>query len=198
MQDRRVQLWVVGIFLALVVGLTIFAAFFSSGVIGNTPTFNATQTSAITASDWTKGPKDAKISVIEYGDFQCPACGAYEPIVEELEKEYATNVLFVFRNFPLFQIHQNAMISAQAAEAAGLQGKYWEMHDLLYAKQNDWAETATNAVVSKYFDAYAQSLGLDVAKFNADIDSAAVKQAVQDDIQAGNAAQVDHTPTFFV
>jgi protein-disulfide isomerase len=113
-------------------------------------------------------------------------------------QEYGDRVIFVFRNFPLVQIHQNAMISAQAAEAAGLQGKYWEMHDLLYEKQTEWSNAAVDKVVAQHFQGYAQSLGLDVQKFLADIEGDAVKQKIEKDISAANAAEVDHTPTFFI
>jgi protein-disulfide isomerase len=193
--ERRAQIWMVGIFLAAIVAVTVFAALFG----GSTPTqtFQGSTTVPITASDWTRGNAGAKVSVIEYGDFQCPACGAYEPMVQELERQYAQTVQFVFRNFPLPQ-HGNAMITAQAAEAAGLQGKYWEMHDLLYQKQAQWSDVSGGSIVADYLDSYALSLGLDVKKFNTDINSDAVKQKIQNDLASANAAQVDHTPTFFV
>jgi protein-disulfide isomerase len=195
--QRRTELWILGIF-ALVVVLAVIAAAFLSGSVSPQSAFKATTVPAITAADWQRGNTQAKVSVIEYGDFQCPACAQYEPIMEQLEKEYAGNVIFVFRNFPLYQIHQDAMISSQAAEAAGLQGKYWEMHDLLYKNQPQWETASADTVVSKFYDGYAQSLGLNVSKFDTDINSDAVKAKVQKDLDSGNAAQVDHTPTFFV
>lgn len=159
--------------------------------------FVATTAAPITSADHQTGSTTAAVSLIEYGDFQCPACGAYEPIVEQLRSLYGEKVRFVFRNFPLPQ-HQNAPGAAKAAEAAALQGKYWEMHDLLYTKQNDWADASPGSVVSQYFNGYAQSLGLDVAKFDQDMNSAAVATKLQNDISSANAARVDHTPTFFV
>ena len=202
-REQRTQLWVAGIFLAVIIVITVFAALVSShSTASTTPaSFTATQTAPLTSADHEHGDATAKMTLIEYGDFECPACGAYEPIVEQLYKTYGDRVLFVFRNFPLYQIHPFAMIGAQAAEAANLQGKYWEMHDLLYAKQAEWtANTALSAsdVASKYFNGYAQSLGLDVAKFDTDINSAAVTARVQADLASGNAAQIDHTPTFFI
>ena len=204
--EQRTQLWVAGIFLAVIIAITVIAAIASSGSNPSTtsPTaFTATQTSAVTPADHVRGNANAKVTLIEYGDFECPACGAYEPLVQQLYSTYKDKILFVFRNYPLYQIHPHAMISAQAAEAANLQGKYWEMHDLLYTKQTDWASNANAAVpdstiLSKYFDGYAQSLGLDMAKFNNDINSSAVKTVVQNDLALGNAAKVDHTPTFFI
>jgi protein-disulfide isomerase len=118
--------------------------------------------------------------------------------MDQLFQQYQSKVLFAFRNFPLYQIHPNAEVSAQAAEAAGIQGQYWQMHALLYKNQNDWASDTSGDVVTKYFDVYAQQLGLDVSKFNSDVNSTAVKGKVQADTVLGNQAQIDHTPTFFV
>jgi protein-disulfide isomerase len=196
--QRKTEVWIIAIFMVVLVAAVVAAGFLSSKVAPAQANFNATIVPPVTSADWTRGDATSTVSVIEYGDFQCPACGAYEPIMEQLTAQYGSNVLFVFRNFPLFQLHQDAMISAQAAEAAGLQGKYWEMHDLLYAKQGEWSLAPADTVVAKYFDVYAASIGLSVAKFDADISSAVVKAKVQHDLDTGNAAQVDHTPTFFV
>jgi len=196
--QRKTEVWIIAIFLIVIVVAVVAAAFFSSALSPAQGTFVATTVPAITAADHARGDTSAKLTVIEYGDFQCPACGEYEPIMEQLTADYGNRVEFVFRNFPLFQIHQDAMIGAQAAEAAGLQGKYWEMHDLLYAKQAEWPLASADTVVSKYFDGYAQSLGLNVTKFDSDINSDAVKNRVQSDISTGNAAKIDHTPTFFI
>ncbi len=193
------EVWFILGFLVLgIVGAIIVAV--SAGNSSNATTYavNATVVPPLIASDWVEGNRSGKVSVIEYGDFQCPACGEFESIWDQLVKTYGDRVAFSFRNFPLYQVHPNAGISAQAAEAAGLQGKYWEMHNLLYAKQNDWADVATGDVAAKYFDPYASSLGLDVARFNSDITSDAVKNKVDGDVATANGAQVDHTPTFFV
>ena len=196
--QRTTEIWVIGIFVAVVVIGTGIAAFSSHGNTTASTQFVATTIPELTSADWARGNTNAAVSVTEYGDFQCPACGAYEPIMQQLTKDFGTSVKFAFRNFPLYQIHQDAMISAQAAEAAGAQGKYWEMHDMLYAKQNEWSVEPAASVVKKYFDGYAQTLGLNVAKFDTDIDSSAVKAKVQKDIDSGDAAKVDHTPTFFI
>ncbi|HTR18683.1 MAG TPA: thioredoxin domain-containing protein [Candidatus Paceibacterota bacterium] len=195
--ERSTQMWLVGGFIVVVVAVVVIAAVASQGAQPGT-TFVATTVPAIDSTDHVKGDTNSKVSVIEYGDFECPACGEWEPIVEQVEADYGNRVEFVFRNFPLYQIHPNAKIAAQAAEAAGLQGKYWEMHDLLYKNQNNWVNASNNSVVSQFFDGYAQSLGLDVTKFNADITSSAVIARVQRDIDSGDTAKIDHTPTFFV
>ena len=199
--DRRMQLWLVGGFIVVIVVVVIIAAIASQGATQSGTTFTATTVPAIDSSDHVTGDTSSPVTVIEYGDFECPACGAWEPFVEQLEQAYGNRVEFVFRNFPLTQIHPFAMIGAQAAEAANLQGKYWQMHDLLYKDQGQWtANTSLTPaqVVSQFFDGYAQSLGLNVTKFNQDINSSAVIARVQRDITSGNNAQIDHTPTFFV
>lgn len=197
--QRKTEVWAIAGFMVVLVVAVIAAGFLSTKISPPQANFKATTVPPLSASDWVRSSNpQAKVSLIEYGDFQCPACGQYEPLVEQLMSQYGDRVLFSFRNFPLFQIHQDAMISAQAAEAAGLQGKYWEMHDLLYKTQNEWSLTSADAVVTKYFDGYAKTLGLDVAKFDADINSDTVKNKIQRDIDSANAAEVDHTPTFFI
>lgn len=197
--SRRKELFIGASFVVIIVALMIFAGVVSSGKSStDKAAFTGTQTSAIVADDHIKGNPAAAVSVIEYGDFQCPACAAYEPIWNKLQEAYGDKVTFVFRHFPLYQAHKNAEISAQAAEAAGLQGKFWEMHDLLYAKQSEWSKASTKSVVADYFDKYAASLGLDVKKFDTDMQSDAVKDKIQKDVAGANAAQVDHTPTFFI
>ncbi|MBI3380006.1 DsbA family protein [Candidatus Gottesmanbacteria bacterium] len=133
-------------------------------------------------------------TLVEFGDFQCPACGTYHPIVKQLIVEFKDNLSFIFRNFPLNQ-HQNAKISAYAAEAAGNQGKYWQMHDAIYESQTKWS-LSQNA--KDIFIQYAQSLGMDTNQFKIDLDSDKIKKKVERDIADGNTAGVDATPTFFL
>jgi protein-disulfide isomerase len=198
-ETNKTTLWFIIGFIVLVIGGLVVAGIYSAGSPSSSSNnFVSTTAPGITASDWKEGNPNAKITLVEYGDFECPACGAYFPIVQQLVANYSSTVLFVFRNFPLYQVHQNAGISAQAAEAAGLQGKYWQMNNLLYEKQNEWATIPPDQVVSQVFDVYAQSLGLNVDKFNQDISSSAVLNKIKADVSTGDAAQIDHTPTFFV
>lgn len=132
--------------------------------------------------------------LVEYADYQCPACAAYYPIVKQLEKDFEGKVTFVYRYFPLFQIHQNANYSAYAAEAAGLQGKFWQMHDVLYAHQTEWSERLDAKVV---FKGYAESLGMDGAKFLSDFDSDAVHARVRRDYDEADRLGLSGTPSFF-
>lgn len=196
-------IWFIVIFMIVVTMGVIVAGIMSSKSASSTNTdtssgFVATTAPAITSTDWTEGSSTAKVSLIEYGDFQCPACGQYYPLVKQIIADYGDRVLFVFRNFPLYQVHADAGIAAQAAEAAGLQGKYWEMNNLLYEKQNEWSVVTPDAVVKKYFDGYAASLGLNVSTFDRDITSVRVMGKIQTDAAGATSAQVDHTPTFFV
>lgn len=150
---------------------------------------------ALTASDWVKGNKDARVVLIEYSDFQCPACRTYYPVVKQLTAELGDRVAFVYRHFPLRSIHANAEMAARAAEAAGKQEKFWEMHDRLFEKQDVWAPERS---VQETFAFYAGELGLNVEQFKNDMKSGEVKDAVSDDYASGTAAQVNGTPTFFV
>lgn len=198
----KITLWFIGGFLIVVAAVVVIAAAVSGTGTGNptaTPGFMATTVPAITAADWREGnTTSSKVSVIEYGDYECPACGAYFPIMQQLLQNYGNRVEFVFRNFPLYTLHPDAGIAAQAAEAAGLQGKFWQMHNLLYTDQNTWVNDTPTNVVKDYFNGYAQSLGLNVSQFDSDINSAKVKDKIQTDVTSGNAAQIDHTPTFFI
>ena len=150
----------------------------------------------VTSADHILGPADAPVTLIEYGDFQCPACGAYFSLVERLTTEASTTVRLVFRHFPLYPLpHPNSLISAEAAEASGLQGKFWDMYRLLYKNQSDWANLA-DAHQAMY--GYAQELNLDMTKFKADLDSSAVKDAVMKDSDEAQQLGINSTPTFFV
>lgn len=149
----------------------------------------------ISENDNVRGNPAASVVVIEYGDFQCPACGAYHPLVQQVQKDLGEKVAFVFRHFPLSSIHPNAEIGSRAAEAAGEQGKFWEMHDMLYEKQAEWS---TSADARTILIGFAQSLGLDTGQFKVDLNSKKVKDKVNADRNSGTGAKVDATPTFFV
>jgi protein-disulfide isomerase len=142
-----------------------------------------------------KGQKG--VTLIEYGDFQCPACEGYEQTVEQVRSKYADDIYFQFRNFPLTNLHPNAFAAARAAEAASLQGKFWEMHDLLYAQVN-WQQWTQSSNPSDYFNRYATQLGLDVNKFKDDFASDAVNGTVNADLNEANRLGLNGTPSFFL
>lgn len=144
--------------------------------------------------DHVRGNRDAKVVLIEYGDLQCPACGSYYPILKSLEAEFGDDVAFVFRHFPLISIHPNAFSASRAAEAAGNQGKFWEMHDRLFETQNSWGQVATNQ--QSLFEAYATELSLDIEQFRADYASSEVADRINRDIASAKEFDVRSTPTF--
>jgi protein-disulfide isomerase len=142
-----------------------------------------------------RGRADAPVLIEEYGDFKCPPCGFFHPILKRLEGEYQTQLRVAFHHFPLRAMHKNAAEAARAAEAAALQGKFWQMHDLLFEKQKEWNEAATARPV---FQGYARTLGLDVQKFTQDMDSTTVSNRVMADETGGTARGVTGTPTVFM
>ena len=144
---------------------------------------------------WSKGEKSAKAVLVEYSDFQCPACRLYYPIVEQLVKDCDGELDLIYRHFPLAQIHRNALPAALAAEAAGTQGKFWEMHNLLFDNQDIWKDLADP---KSAFEAYANTIGLDIVKFRADISSEKVMDSVKESYKSGLKMGLQGTPTFFL
>lgn len=160
----------------------------------NTPEPQATLADTIAADDWVSGNKDAKALLVEYSDFECPACGAYHPLVKRLVEEMGNDFAFVYRHFPLQQ-HKHAKLAAYAAESAGNQGKFWEMHSMIFDHQKDWSGANDARVI---FIGYAESLGLDRAQFEKDMDSDTIKDKVADSYSAGVKLRIAGTPTFFL
>lgn len=149
----------------------------------------------VATDDYVVGPNDAPVTLIEYLDFECEACGAYFPIVKQLEKDFPNDLRVVLRYFPL-PGHKNGLPAALAVEAAARQGKYIEMHDLLFTEQETWGEKP--AATPLVFESYAQRLGLDMVQFKQDVASQSVKDRVQRDVDAGRALGNGGTPTFFL
>ena len=148
----------------------------------------------VTDTDWVKGATSTDMTLIEYSDFQCPACGAYYPLVEKVFSDYSSKIRFVYRHFPLTQ-HPNAIPAAQAAEAAGMQGKFWDMYNQLFTTQESWATSTDPKAV---FVGYAKTLGLDVEKFTSDYDLPSIKRKINMSVKGGLKAGVSSTPTFFL
>lgn len=149
----------------------------------------------INASDIIKGNDTAKYTLLEYSDFQCPACSMYQPLVKKLSEEFPNDLKVIFRNFPLSEIHPNANISAYAAQATSLQGKFWEMADILFSRQSEWS---TLEKPEEKFISYAQELNLDLEKFKTDLTSAETKDKVSKDRISAESNNLNSTPTFFV
>jgi formate-nitrite transporter family protein len=133
-----------------------------------------------------RGAADAPVTLEEYGDFQCPPCGRLAEPLQQIENDYGPRLRVIFRNFP-FTIHEHAFEAAHAAEAAGLQGRFWEMHDLLYREQANWAKIKD---VQPLFDSYAGTIGLNLDRFKKDVTSEKVKEKVEADRQMGEASHL--------
>ena len=161
----------------------------------NKPVTPTNEILSVVSDDWVKGNKDAPITIVEYLDFECEACGAYYPVIKRLSEEYKDEVRFVVRYFPL-PGHKNSMTSALAVEAAGKQGKYWEMHNTLFENQRDWGEKQIPD--PKIFEDYARQIGLDMNQYERDIISQEVKSRIERDRKSGQKLNLQGTPSFFL
>ncbi len=140
--------------------------------------------------DHIQGPADAPLTLLEYGDYECPYCGAAYPIVKQVQAQLGDRLRFVFRNFPITTSHPHAERAAEAAEAAASEGKFWEMHDLLYENQQRLEDADLHR--------YAEQLGLDVQAFAEDLANGAHMGRVREDFMSGVRSGVNGTPTFYV
>lgn len=153
------------------------------------------EVAAVRPDDWAEGPAEAPVTLIEYADFQCPACRAYAPIVDELLKQRPDMVRFVYRYLPLTTIHKNALPSAYAAEAAGRQGQFFELLHALFDHQDEWKDLS-NAKAKDAFAGYASDLKIDMDRFDADRESQAVKDRIGDSAAESARLGFESTPTF--
>lgn len=144
----------------------------------------------VSQADHAQGNLEADLVIVEYGDYQCPYCGAAYPVLKELMKEFGSQIKFVFRNFPLSEMHQYARPAAIAAEAAHLQGKFWEMHDAIYENQRDLNENLLMKL--------AEQLNLNIPQFEKDLKSIELAEKVDSDFESGIVSGVNGTPSFFV
>jgi protein-disulfide isomerase len=144
----------------------------------------------VSARDHAEGSEGAVVTLVEYGDYECPHCGRAYPIVKEIQKRLGSRLRFVFRNFPLAQIHPHAQHAAEAAEAAAAQGKFWEMHDVIFEHQN--------ALDDRHLAEYAAGLSLDKARFQHELTSHTHATRVREDFLSGIKSGVNGTPTFFI
>jgi protein-disulfide isomerase len=155
---------------------------------------NATA-NTITADAHVRGEATAPVTLEEFGDFQCPPCGALYPELKKIEAEYGPRLRVVFRQSPIISLHKHALNAAHAAEAAGLQGRFWEMHDMLYENQAKWDKAED---VRPIFSDYARALNLDVQRFNTDMDGTEVSKRILNDQNRAASLHVKGTPTLFI
>ncbi|MDP3956111.1 MAG: thioredoxin domain-containing protein [bacterium] len=152
----------------------------------------------IREDDWVRGATStSELALYEYSDFQCPACRAYEPILAEIMTEFGSRISLVYRHFPLKSIHFNANQAAMASEAAGLQGKFFEMHGLLFSEQSVWSSLSSEEMKAKVLE-FATTLDLDVVKFESDLSSSQIAEVVSADLADGQSLGVNSTPSFFL
>ena len=141
------------------------------------------------------GPENAPVTLEEFGDFECPPCGLLHPVLKTMEKEFGPRLRVIFREFPLVPTHPNALPAARSAEAAGLQGKFWEMHGLIYENQRSWHEEVD---ARPTFEGYAKKIGIDLERFRRDLTSQVVEQRIFLDGKRAHALGVKGTPTVFL
>jgi protein-disulfide isomerase len=144
----------------------------------------------VSGRDHAQGPEDAPLTLVEYGDYECPYCGQAYPIVKRVQERLGEDLRFVFRNFPLREMHPHAQHAAEAAEAAGVQGRFWEMHDYVFEHQR--------ALSDRHLREYAALLGLDEERFDRELTSHAHAARVRQDFSSGVKSGVNGTPTFFI
>jgi protein-disulfide isomerase len=145
---------------------------------------------AVGTRDHTQGPANALVTLVEYGDYECPYCGRAYPIVKEIQRRLGDQLCFVFRNFPLSEMHPNAQQAAEAAEVAGAQREFWAMHDMLFENQQ--------ALELEDLRGYAQAIGLDSARFDREMEAHTAAARVREDFISGARSGVNGTPTFYI
>jgi protein-disulfide isomerase len=193
-EERNKKVKKILVFVGLFVVLAL--ATFTLIQFVNSPQSNTTiNIPPINNTDIKIGDSKGKVVLTEYADFQCPACAAYHPLVNQLLKDYQGQIYLVYRFFPLTTVHQNAMIAAQAGYAAYLQGKFEDMYNMLFDNQASWA-TASNP--EDIFISYAKKLGLDTNKFQKDLEAGETKNFIQNEYNQGLSAGINSTPTFFI
>lgn len=193
MLNKKETYILIAIIIILITGFLFLGAYLKNNSLNNN---SILPPDAAVSSDWIKGDKNAKTILIEYSDFQCPACAAYHPLVKKISEELGDKMAFIYRHFPLSQ-HQNAKLAATASEAAGKQNKFWEMHDLIFENQKDWSNLS-NSRAKELLAQYAETLNLNIEQFKNDMDSDEIKNKINSDLKSGAIAKVNSTPTFFL
>lgn len=180
--------------------IVIFAAFTIGGQSGTqqgqTEVLNESQKELLVRKNsHTDGNPKSKVTVVEFADFQCPACATGHTVMIRIKAEYKDKVRFVYRHFPLTNSHPNANIAALASEASSAQGKFWQMHDKLFENQNEWSGEKDPSGI---FAEYAKEIGLDVDKFTQELKAKKYESIVQSDVADANRLGINSTPTFYI
>jgi protein-disulfide isomerase len=186
---KRIIFW-------LVAGLVIIGGFLMIIFANTGPVNNNQHIGEVGTDEWMKGNPSAKVTLVEYSDFQCPACKAREMQSKEILGEFGSHIKFVYRHFS-WDYHERAFLASQASEAAGIQGKFWEMHDKIFENQEVWSKQSEDAA-EESFISYASELKLDVGKFKSDLHSDEVKNEIEKDHASGEEAGINATPSYFL
>jgi protein-disulfide isomerase len=184
--------------IAIIVAVLVVVGFVLIRARRNQPAFEDGLSNAQTTPSNQATPRkssDVVVTLEEFGDYQCPPCGLLHPTLKSLKQEYGPNLNFVFRNLPIVSLHKNALVAAQAAEAARVQNKFWEMHDLLYENQKLWEEDINPKTI---FIKFAADLGLDVPRFTKDMGDAQIQLRIQADQDAAAQLGIVGTPTILI
>lgn len=203
--ENKTFLVVIGIIIAVIAGVLVLSNTAESPSSNN----SANEALQVKETDHQKGAQvpagivsgaeneetEASVVLVEYGDFQCPACASVFPLVEQVVSDYEDEVSFVFRHYPLTQIHPNAMVAHRAAEAAAQQDMFFEMYEQLYTNQQQWSEAEEPFELVQN---YAETIGLDMVQFEQDYNDPATLSRVNEDLQNGGQVGVSGTPTFFL
>jgi len=189
------NIWVVG-FAVLFVGaiFAMWAAGKDSAIPPTAPVVQENADISVSENDHIKGSFDAQVTLVEFSDFQCPACKAYAPILSELSRQFPNELRIIYKHFPLRSIHPGAESAARASEAASLQGKFWEMHDVLFENQDVWGRAPSRNL----FEKYASEIALDTEQFVRDFESSAVRERVTLDASLSAELGLNSTPSFYL
>lgn len=179
---------IMAVLIAVFIGVVIYTK-------NNDDSGTDTGSNSTEGSNYVVGTGTDGVTLVEFADFQCPACRSYYPVTTQIKEKYGDRIKFQFRHFPLVQIHKNAMVAHRAAEAAGRQDKFWEMHNLLYERQQAWEGSNNPTAI---MEDYASELGLNIDKFKTDFASESVNDTISADIKAGQAIGANSTPTFVI
>lgn len=188
--DKRFMA-IIAVIIAVVVGIAVFS--------NNKKDNDNETTGRDDSSIHTLGAGTSGVTLLEYGDYACPGCHTYAPVIDQVIEAYGDQISFQFRHYPLTNIHPNAYAAARAAEAASKQGKFWEMHKALFGA-SDWSSWGSNSTANgqPIFERYASTLGLDMTKFKEDFKGSSVNSAIRADMTAAERANVSSTPTFLI
>ena len=168
------------------------------GIIGGAVIFSKDDAVVSEQSNNFYGAEQGVVTLTEYGDFECPACAGFFPIVSQVKEQFKDQLRFEFKHFPLVQIHQNATAAHRAAQAAANQGKFWEMHDLLYERQNTWNANSGTTNPASIFEQYAREIGLDIEKYTAEVNSSEILATINADVESGKEKGTNSTPSFYL